>query len=88
MLVTIDDLTILDEPREVGPNSILANFTLRLAGATLYGCVLADTPKGRRVWTPQCKQRLGAPQQVIRLSAAVHDEATKKVSRKLERAGR
>lgn len=88
MLVTIDDLTILDEPREVGANSILANFTLRLAGATLYGCVLVDTPKGRRVWTPDCKQRIGAPLQGIRLSIAVLEEATEKVNRKLERAGR
>lgn len=88
MLVTIDDLTILDEPREIGPNSILAYFTLRLAGATVYGCLLVDTPMGRRVWTPQCKQRLGETQQGIRLSVAVQDEARVAVSRKLEKMGR
>ena len=88
MLVTIDDLTILAEPREAGPNSILASFTLRIAGATLYGCSLVDTPKGRQVWTPQCRKRLGETQQGIRLSVAVQEEARTKVNRKLEKMGR
>lgn len=83
MLVTIDDFAPLTETRMAGANRIVATFTLRFAGATIYGCVLADTPKGMQVWPPRCKQREGEQSQGIRLSRAVMDEATAKAIAKL-----